>query len=99
MKPDYSTNLSVNLNALGSTVIPGRYDLVAVVINTKGGSSNTLKIYDNTAGTEAIKASIDTTDRVGRIDYGIPFSDGIHIVIAAGTPPDVTIIYRESIHA
>lgn len=92
-------NLKVNLKALGDTVIAGRYDLIAVIINTKGSSSNTLKIYDNTAGTEGIIASIDTTASIGRLDYDLPFTDGIHIVIATGTAPDVTILYRESIHA
>jgi hypothetical protein len=98
-KTDYNSNLSLNLKANGDTVIAGKYDLIAVVINTKGGSSNTLKIYDNTAGTDGIRASIDTTASVGRLEYGIPFLDGIHIVIATGTAPDITVIYRESIHA
>lgn len=73
--------------------------LVAIIINTKGGSSNTATLYDSNstlgANAELKKAKIDTTAYAGRIDYGIPLYNGIYIVVATGTAADISILYRE----
>jgi hypothetical protein len=86
-----TTTLNVPNNPLGKLI------LIALVINTKGGSSNTAKIYDSNesigANSDYLKATLDTTDRVGRVDYGIPMTNGIYIVTSAGTAADITVLY------
>ena len=74
----------------------GKLVLVRIVVNKKGGSSNTATIYDDIgANPDNIKGIIDTTDRVGSIEYGFPIYNGIHIVVATGTAPDLTVVYKE----
>jgi hypothetical protein len=87
-----------NINTLGITSISGRYILIAVVINTKGATSNAAKIYDDASGEttpEKRIATIDTTASIGRIDYGLPMTNGINISTELGTCADLTIIYRD----
>ena|SRR3990167_521843 len=94
-----SANKSRNITTNGLTSISGKLILIAIVINTKGASSNTAKIYDDVYGEETpekLKATIDTTDRVGRIDYGIPMYEGINIRTATGTASNITVIYAET---
>ena len=74
--------------------------LIALVVNTKGASSNVATLYDSNADIGANvqykKATIDTVNTFGRIEYGIPMFNGIYIVTATGTAPDITIIYAET---
>ena len=74
--------------------------MVRIIVNKKGASSNIATIYDSTeaigANSERRKGSIDTTDRVGSIEYGFPVFDGIYIVTATGTAPDLTIVYAQT---
>ena len=94
-----SANKSQNITTNGLTSISGKFVLIAIVINTKGGSSNTAKIYDDVNGEETpekLKATIDTTANVQRLDYGIPMFEGINIRTATGTPADLTVIYSET---
>src|SRR3990167_2722736 len=94
-----SANKSKNITTNGLTSITGKLVLIAIVINTKGASSNTAKIYDDANGEETpekLKGTIDTTDRVGRIEYGLPMYEGINIRTATGTPADITVIYAET---
>ena len=66
-----------------------------IVINTKGSSSNTLTIYDNTSGSGTTIGIIDTANGVsGHFEYGVNFSTGLTIVTANGTAADVTVIYE-----
>jgi hypothetical protein len=90
-------NKTRNITTLGLTSITGKFILIAVIINTKGASSNTMKIYDDANGEETPEKLIGTTDTtasIGRIDYGIPIFEGINVRTAVGTAPDLTIIYR-----
>lgn len=87
-----------NITANTTTILPGRFILEAIVVNQKGASSNTAAIYDSNetygANAQRLKATVDTTTSVGRLDYGIPCFDGIYIVTATGTAPNLTVIYR-----
>jgi hypothetical protein len=67
--------------------------LVRVCVNTKGAASNVLTLYDGTGVTGTLLATIDTTDRVGHIDYDVPFKTGLYAVLATGTAAKVTIVY------
>ena len=81
---------------MGLTSTPGKFVLVAIVINTKGGSSNTVKIYDDVSGEETpeqLIATIDTTEAAKRLDYGLPMYRGINIRVATGTAANLTLIY------
>lgn len=93
---DYSGRKTYNITGNGIVTIPGKWVLIGIVINTKGGSSNTIKIYDDTAATPAnLKATIDTNNAtIGLIEYGFPTFTGIYIVTGGGTTPDATIIYE-----
>ena len=88
-----SANQTYNITTNGVTNLVGKFVLVAIVINTKGTSSNTLTIYDSDSTTENKKGKLDTTASIGRIEYGIPMYKGIYLVTATGTAPDVTVIY------
>ena len=94
-----SANKSKNITTNGLTSTPGKSVLVAVVVNTKGSSSNVARIYDDVTGEETpaqLVATIDTTDRVGRIEYGIIMYRGINVRTITGTAADLTLIYAET---
>lgn len=81
-----------HLNANGTTSIKsGPGTLAALSINTKGGSSNTITIYDNTTGSGTIIAVIDSTSSLYTFPFYVNFSTGLTIVIATGTAPDITV--------
>jgi|GEM_PF-1912448 hypothetical protein len=91
-------NLYRNIKENGLTSLTGKFILIAVVINSKGASSNVAKIYDDIEGEETperIIATIDTTSAIGRLNYGLPIYNGINIRTVTGTAPDITIIYRK----
>ena len=94
-----SANLYRNITTNDLTSIPGKFVLIAIVINTKGGSSNTIKIYDDIVNEETpenLIATIDTTAAAIRLDYGIPMLKGINIRTATGTPANITVIYAKT---
>ena len=65
------------------------------VINTKGVLFNALTIYDNTAASGSLIASIDTVSAVGGMfDYELPFTTGLTFQLAGGTAADITIIFE-----
>lgn len=78
-----------------TTVKSGAGVLRRIVINTKGSTSNTLTIYDNTTGSGTVIGVIDTVNGAsGHFEYGVNFSTGLTIVTANGTAADVTVIYE-----
>lgn len=92
---DNSANLFKNITTNGNTIISGNIELIALVINTKGASSNTAKLYTGlTADPQRVIATIDTTTDAERFDYGLPCIGGFLLVTATGTAPDATVIYR-----
>jgi hypothetical protein len=96
-----SANKTYNITTNGNTVITGhKLVLIRIVVNKKGASSNTATIYNSTQaqGADPSKkiGTIDTTDRVGSIEYGIPMLNGIFIVTATGTAPDLSVVYKET---
>jgi len=78
-----------------TTVKSGAGVLRRIVINTRGGITNTLTIYDNTSGSGTTIGIIDTGNGVsGNFEYGVSFSTGLTIVTANGTAADITVIYE-----
>ncbi len=82
------TNIATNTT---TTIYSGRGVLVGLTINTKGASSNTATIYDNTAGSGTKIAIIDTTSAQGTLAYFVEFNTGLTIVTATGTAADITV--------
>lgn len=97
MGQEDSANRSYNISSNGLTTIPGRWILERIIINSKGASSNTAKIYDDVEGEETsenLKATIDTTASVGSLEYRIPMFNGINVRTATGTAPNLTVVYK-----
>ncbi len=84
-----------NITTTGTTTIKSGAGIFRrLVINTKGGSSNTFTIYDNTAGSGTVIATVDTVNSTGSLEYGLAFSTGLTIVSASGTSANATVIYE-----
>ncbi len=84
-----------NITTTGTTTIKSGAGIFRrLVINTKGVSSNTFTIYDNTAGSGTVIATVDTVNSTGSLEYGLAFSTGLTIVSASGTSANATVIYE-----
>jgi len=87
-----------NITTLATTVVKsGPGVLYAVTINSKGATSNTAKLYDNTAASGTTIGTLDTTSGVGGMSYGIygvNFLNGLTVVTAAGTAADITVVWK-----
>ena len=100
-----SSNESINIRTNGTTIISvpqnptGKLLLIAIIINTKGASSSIARVYDSNAtlgqNDQYRKLTLDTVNTVGRVEYGIPFTNGIYIVTETGTAPDLTVVYAK----
>lgn len=84
------SNLAANAT---TTVKSGAGLLRSITINTKGASSNTITVYDNTAASGTKIATIDSTVTYGTLLYDLSFATGLTIIIATGTAPDITVSY------
>ncbi len=95
-----SANKSYNITGNGTTILPGKFVLIALIVGTKGGSGHTAVIYDSTealgADPERKKATIDTVNTYGRIELGFPVFNGIYIVHGGGTTADITVVYADT---
>jgi hypothetical protein len=67
--------------------------LDAVVINTKGATSNICTLYDSFDNSGAVIAVIDTTLAQTTLVYDLAFAVGLCAVTSAGTQADLTITY------
>lgn len=72
----------------------GPTTLHSVVVNSLGAASNTVTIYDNTAGSGTIIGIISaSTGGPGTLRYDVDLSMGLTIVVASGTAADITVVY------
>lgn len=90
--PAASTRISTNSTVDG--IKTGAGSLERVCIGVKGATGNLLTLYDNTTATGTVLAVIDTTDRVGCLEYSIRFATGLSAILATGTAADVVISRR-----
>ena len=67
--------------------------LKRVVINTSGGTNNTLTLYDNTSAAAPVIATINTTAKGGSFEFDLDFSSGLTAELATSTAADLTIVY------
>lgn len=80
-------------NATGTTTIrngPGR---LARVILSSLGTSATMTIYDNTAGSGTIIGVINLASTVGTFEFNVAFTTGLTVVIAGTAAGSSTVVY------
>lgn len=83
-----------NISTNDTTVVKeGAGWLKYITVNTSGASSNTITVYDNTAGSGTKIATIDGTMAEGTLHYEVEFSTGLTIVTATGTAANITVSY------
>jgi hypothetical protein len=83
-----------NLNTNGSyTLQTGRGMLHTIVISTKGSGSETIHVYDGTDATGPLICHVDAHTQQVSLIYDLQFERGLHVVLAGGNAPDVTITY------
>lgn len=88
------TYLGQSLEANATTTLrTGAGVLHKVTINTAGASSNTITLYDNTAASGTVLATIDGTAGPLTLDYNIRFSTGLTAILATGTAAKITVTY------
>jgi len=94
----YTSDSYQNVAAGTATTVvkSGAGTLVSITINTKGASSNTLTVYDNTAASGTKIATIDTTGASTTLFFGngVAFATGLTCASATGTGADYTVAYR-----
>lgn len=81
------TTNTTSLIRTGATLLHG------ITINTKGASSNTIKIYDGTSASGTLKATIDSTVTVGLWAYDMVLDTGLFVAVATGTAADITVLW------
>lgn len=84
-----------NLLANATTTIKtGSGVLHGITINDVGAGGNTLTVYDNTAGSGTVIATIDTVELNGRyLPFDVRFGTGLTVVMATGTAANITVAY------
>lgn len=75
-----------------TTVKSGAGTLHTVTINN-AGATDTITLYDNTAGSGTVIAVIGSTSEA-TFTYDLAFTTGLTAVIAGTTSPDVTFTYK-----
>ncbi len=101
-----SANKTYNITTNGVVTLPvptnpkAKLVLLALVVNTKGGSGSTIGIFDSTealgADSQLKKGNLDTATAIGTVTYNFPCFNGIYLVVGGGTAPDVTVVYAET---
>lgn len=76
-----------------TTLKSGGAHLRNITINKKGGSANTVTVYDSPTGSGTVVAVIDTTAAGGSFVYDVDLDDGLTIVTASGAAPDITVVW------
>ena len=94
-----SGTVSYHSGSTGTTVLKrSAGELKRVVVNTVGSGSNSITIYDNTAGSGTVLAVLSGSGTAQNtqaftVEYNLPFDTGLTIVISA-TAGDITVIYE-----
>lgn len=90
----FQSNTYNNITTKTTTVVKsGAGVLMGITIN-KQGSTDTIQIYDNTAGSGTLIASITDTTKASVYNYDVAFATGLTIVSGGTTAGDYTVRYR-----
>lgn len=86
---------SVNISSNTTTILKlGAGTLHRIILNKAGANTNTVTIYDNTAGSGTIIGTISNVlGSIGSVEYDLDFYTGLTIVTATGAAGDFTIVY------
>lgn len=83
-----------NLAAAATTVLKsGPGFLHSVTINNPGATGPLITIYDNTAASGSLIATITPTAHA-TLHFDVEFFTGLTVVLAGTTPPNVTFSFR-----
>ena len=82
----------VNLSANATTVLKRSEGRLHRITVNEFGANSVITVYDNVAAAGATIATIDSGLEQA-FEYGCEFQDGLTIVIAGGTPSDITVVY------
>lgn len=93
MEGNTPIHVAANTAAGGVLVKSGAGTIVAVMINTKGSTSNTLTLYDGTTTAGTVLAILDTTASLTYLPYNMSYQTGFLYTLLAGTAADLTIMY------
>jgi hypothetical protein len=84
-----------NISTVATTTVKsGVGELHAITVNSKGTVASTITVYDNTAGSGAKIATIDSLNQSGTMVYNVAFANGLTLVTTGTVAPDVTVSYR-----
>lgn len=86
-----SSNKFLAISTATTTAVKSGSGIIERIVITTVGSSSTATVYDNTAGSGTVIATINT-DSLGTYDFGCRFATGLTIV-TVGTPK-ITVVYR-----
>ena len=81
------------LASAATTTVKSGLGLLHTVNVTVAGASSTITVYDNTAGSGTVIATIDGSVTNSFL-FDAAFNTGLTFVIAGATPPDVSLTYR-----
>lgn len=82
-----------HLAAAGTTVVKSGSGVLRRVVVGGVGITSSVTLYDNTAGSGTVISAIASLLAGGHYEYNAAFATGLTVVVAAATPPDVTVIW------
>jgi hypothetical protein len=94
---DFGHSFTPISTATTTTAKSGAGVLKRIIVTSPGATSNTIKIYDNTAASGTVIADWSTAGGVpttGVFDFDIAFTSGLTVVTAGTTPPILTVVWR-----
>ena len=92
--PEYS--LKTMSTSTTTTIKTGAGVMHSLVITNTGATSNSIKIYDNTAASGKVILDLSTSGglpAVGTTILDATFDIGLTIITAGTTPPQLTVTY------
>lgn len=90
MTPSNGTNIST----LTTTVVKSGSGILRRIVVNKVGTTDTATVYDNTAGSGTIIASINCSAAHRTLEYGVRFTTGLTIVTAGTAASDITVVWE-----
>lgn len=90
MTPSNGTNIAT----LTTTTIKSGIGILRRIVVNKTGTTDTATVYDNTAGSGTIIATINCASAHRTLEYGIRFTTGLTVVTAGSVASDITVVWE-----
>lgn len=84
---------SVNITTKTTTVCRTGSGIFRGITINKAGSTDTLTVYDNTAASGTIIATITVASGIALYEYNATFVNGLTVVSGGGTAGDYTVTF------